>query len=54
MFLRLVEDCHEAGVPVVPCAVWDTERALPCTRPAAVPFQAFHFAIGATRWPTPC
>lgn len=37
--LVLVEDCFDAGLPVVPCAVNGTERAIPPTWPAAVPFQ---------------
>lgn len=51
VYLRLVSDCHAAGLPVVPCAVWGTERALPTQRRGAVPFQRVYLAIGPTMWP---
>lgn len=51
VYLRLIEDCHAEGIPVVPCAVWGTERSLPTARPAAIPAQRFLFSRGKPRWP---
>lgn len=39
VYLTLVRDAWEAKVPVVPCAVFDTERVLPVDRWAAHPLQ---------------
>ena len=49
--LTLLHDCYDAGVPVVPCAVWGTELALPTSRPAAVPGQPFDLIRGTPVWP---
>ena len=49
--LTLVQDCFDSGLPVVPCALWGTERALPPGRPVAYPFQEFRVSIGAPKWP---
>jgi 1-acyl-sn-glycerol-3-phosphate acyltransferase len=46
VYLTLLKDCFEAGVPVIPCAVWGTERVLPVNRAVAVPFQRCRFDIG--------
>ncbi len=32
VYLRLLQSCHEAGVPVVPACVWGTDRAVPADR----------------------
>jgi uncharacterized protein (DUF983 family) len=50
--LRLLEDCHAAGIPVVPCAVYGTERALPPDRPRAAPLQEVWLDIGEPREPS--
>ncbi len=34
--LKLAQDCFDAGLPVVPCAVWATERCIPTTRAGVV------------------
>jgi 1-acyl-sn-glycerol-3-phosphate acyltransferase len=49
--LVLPRDCWEAGVPVVPCAVWGTERVLPTIFPSAFPFQRCRLDIGTTLYP---
>lgn len=49
--LVLVHDCYEAGLPVVPCALWGTERPLPPGRMVAFPFQPFDVSIGRALWP---
>jgi 1-acyl-sn-glycerol-3-phosphate acyltransferase len=46
VYLTLVEDCFRAGVPVVPCAVWATERVLPPGRPEAWPGQTVYLDVG--------
>lgn len=45
--LALIEDCAAAGIPVVPCAVYNTERSLPTGRIQAVPLQRVSLHIGA-------
>lgn len=37
--LTLVKDCFAEGLPVIPCAVWGTERTLPVGPPLAYPLQ---------------
>lgn len=49
--LVLPRDCWEARIPVVPCAVWGTERVLPVVFPSAFPFQACRFDIGEPMYP---
>jgi len=49
--LVLVHDCYEAGLPVVPCALYGTERPLPPERMFARPFQSFDVSIGRALWP---
>jgi 1-acyl-sn-glycerol-3-phosphate acyltransferase len=49
--LTLPKDCWEAGLPVVPCAVWGTERALPPTESLARPLQPCRLDIGEPIWP---
>jgi 1-acyl-sn-glycerol-3-phosphate acyltransferase len=51
VYLRLVHDCYDEGIPVVPCAVWASERALPVDRAAAVPGQRFYLERGPVHWP---
>jgi 1-acyl-sn-glycerol-3-phosphate acyltransferase len=51
VYLTLVRDCFDAGVPVVPCAVWATDHTLPPGRIAAIPCQACRLDIGAARHP---
>lgn len=52
VFLTLVRDAWNDGVPVVPCAVAGTERVLPPTAFAAHLFQSVDLAIGETIYPT--
>lgn len=49
--LVLIHDCFEAGLPVVPCAVYGTERPLPPGRMVAFPGQPFDVSIGRALWP---
>lgn len=49
--LTLPEDCWSAGLPVVPCAVWGTERVLPPNHAAGYPLQPCHIHIGAALYP---
>lgn len=49
--LTLVHDCFEAGLPVVPCALYGTERPLPPGRAVAFPGQAFDVSVGRPLWP---
>lgn len=51
VFLTLPMDCHEAGLPVVCCAVYGTERALPPNDTAAWPGQKVHLRFGRTLRP---
>ena len=44
--LVLLKDAFELGVPVVPCAVWDTEHAIPPGGLFARPLQEVHLHIG--------
>lgn len=46
VYLTLVRDAYEAGVPVVPCVVAHTEDALPVGQLAAYPFQSVELTIG--------
>lgn len=46
VFLRLVEECYDAGIPVVPACTWDTERAVPVGGFRARAFQAMGLQIG--------
>lgn len=45
VYLTLARDAWEAGVPVVPTAVFDTERVLPVGRPVAYPFQRVRIEV---------
>jgi 1-acyl-sn-glycerol-3-phosphate acyltransferase len=49
--LALVKDCFTEGLPVVPCAVWGTERTLPVGPPLAYPFQRCRLDIGEPLYP---
>lgn len=51
VYLTLVKDCFAAGLPVVPCAVMHTERAIPTNRPGAVPFRTCRLDVGTPMWP---
>jgi 1-acyl-sn-glycerol-3-phosphate acyltransferase len=51
VYLTLPMDCHEAGLPVVCCAVYGTERVLPPNEPAAWPFQEVRLRFGRTMRP---
>jgi 1-acyl-sn-glycerol-3-phosphate acyltransferase len=44
--LRLVQDCYEQGIVVVPCAVYGTERVLPVGHFQAYPLQRAWLDIG--------
>ena len=50
--LVLVKDAFELGVPVVPCAVWDTERAIPAGGLWAWPFQKVNLHLGKPMKPS--
>lgn len=51
VYLSLARDAWSGGLPVVPCAVLDTERVLPVGQPIARPFQQVTLLVGATRRP---
>lgn len=51
VYLLLAMDCYADGVPVVPCAVWGTERALPVGRPLAFPLQPVRLHVGEALHP---
>ncbi|MBA2319963.1 MAG: 1-acyl-sn-glycerol-3-phosphate acyltransferase [Deltaproteobacteria bacterium] len=51
VYLTLAGDCYRAGHPVVPCAVWGTERALPVGVPVAWPGQTVCLDVGAALRP---
>lgn len=50
VYLTTAYDAYSHGVPVVPCAVWGTERTLP-RRPEAWPLQPVRLDIGEPLWP---
>lgn len=50
VYLTTAHDAFAHGLPVVPCAVWGTERALP-REPAAYPLQRVRLDIGDPLWP---
>lgn len=50
VYLTTAYDAFAHGVPVVPCAVWGTERTLP-REPAAFPFRRVRLDIGEPLWP---
>jgi 1-acyl-sn-glycerol-3-phosphate acyltransferase len=50
--LALVKDCFHEGLPVVPCAVWGTERTLPVGPPLAWPLQRCRLDIGTPLVPS--
>lgn len=45
VYLRLVQACWEAGIDVVPAAVWNTEKAVRAEGAHALPFQRFGLQI---------
>ncbi len=49
--LTLVMDCWEAKLPVVPCAVWGTERTLPADHTAVYVGQRSRLDIGVALYP---
>jgi 1-acyl-sn-glycerol-3-phosphate acyltransferase len=49
VFLRLVEECYDAGIPVVPACTWDTERAVQVGGFRARAFQSIGLEIGDPR-----
>lgn len=49
--LTLPMDCFEAGVPVIPCAVMNTDRLVPAAYAAAFPLQTAYLHIGETLYP---
>lgn len=49
--LTLVMDCWDAGLPVVPCAVWGTDRTLPADHTAVYVFQRSRLDIGSALYP---
>lgn len=51
VYLNLPTDCWRAGLPVVCCAVWGTERVLPPGVFGAYPFQTVRLKIGRTLRP---
>lgn len=46
VYLTLAMDAFHEGLPVLCCAVWRTERAVPAVDAAAWPFQRVWLAIG--------
>lgn len=50
VYLTTAYDAWNHGIPVVPCAVWGTERTLP-REPAAFPFQRVRLDIAPPLWP---
>jgi len=48
----LLKDCFEAGIPVVACAVWGTERTLPVGWMAARPDERSWLDLGKVFYPT--
>lgn len=51
VYLAIPTDCYKAGLPVVCCAVWGTERVLPATEWALWPGQPVRLHIGPTLHP---
>ncbi|MCO4744451.1 MAG: 1-acyl-sn-glycerol-3-phosphate acyltransferase [Proteobacteria bacterium] len=51
VYLSLPKDCWEDGVPVLPCALYGTERTLPTSRRGAIPFQRCRMDIGEVMEP---
>ncbi|MEZ4323172.1 MAG: lysophospholipid acyltransferase family protein [Myxococcota bacterium] len=51
VFLTLVRDAYEAGLPVVPCAVMHTDRTLPVGTFTAHPFQDVYLHVGPAMRP---
>ncbi len=49
--LTLAMDCWRARCPIVPCAVWGTERVLPVGRPEAWPGQTVWLDVGPALFP---
>lgn len=47
VFTRLIQACFDAGIEVVPCAVWGTDRAVGATGFSARPFQRFGLELAA-------
>ena len=41
VYLRLIQACYAAGIDVVPCCVWGTDRAVRAVGVHALPFQRF-------------
>lgn len=50
VYLTTAHDAFAHGLPVVPCAVWGTERTLP-REPAAFPLQRVRLDVGSPLWP---
>ena len=46
IYVALLKDCFEAGVSILPCAVWGTDRTLPVGERLAVPFQSVRLHVG--------
>ncbi|MCB9678398.1 MAG: 1-acyl-sn-glycerol-3-phosphate acyltransferase [Alphaproteobacteria bacterium] len=51
VFLTLVRDAWDAGLPVVPCAVMHTDRSLPVGTFTAHPFADVYLEVGETMHP---
>ena len=49
--LTLARDCWERGIPVVPCAVWGSENAIPTPTSGAYPGARVRLVIGEAMWP---
>ena len=51
VYLTAIRDCYRENVPVVPVALYGTERFLPTPMTHAVPFQSCRLDIGEALWP---
>lgn len=51
VYLTLPRDCWQAGLPVIPCAILDSEHTLPPHRIAAYPGQRCRFWVGEALQP---
>ncbi len=51
VFLTLIRDCYDAGLPVVPCAVMHTERVFPIDMPVLSPGRSCRVDVGCAMYP---
>ena len=51
VYLTTARDAFEHNLPVVPCAVMDTERSLPVPMVGAFPFARVRLHVGVARYP---